>query len=210
MKTTSKTHLHSNNLSRRLFLASSVAAAALPLSTTGAFATSKSQAEALIVQVVAEVQNIINSGRSEASIIKSFENLFANHAHVTTISRSVLGPAWKTASDGDKSAYVAAFKGYLARKYGKQFRSFEGASIDVIKSTDYGKKGLIVESRVSSPKWAPVTVEWHVVEKGGLKFFDLIVEGVKLISTERAEIRAVLDKNGGSVGKLASALNGMG
>jgi len=174
-------------------------------------AAAKQDAEKLIFKVVGEVQGLINSGRSEASMIKSFESIFQNYAHVTTISRSVLGPAWNNASAADQKAYVAALRSYLARKYGKQFRSFIGATIEVTKSTDFGKKGIIVESIVKSPKFSPTRVEWHVVESGGqLKFFDLYVEGVKLISTERSEVRAVLDRSGGSVGKLAQALNGMG
>ncbi len=176
----------------------------------GVAATAK-DAERLILKVVGEVQSIINSGRSESSMINSFQGLFQDHAHVTTIARSVLGPAWNSASSAEQKAYVAALQGYLARKYGKQFRSFIGATIEVTKSTDFGRKGIVVESVVKSPKFSDTLVEWHVVDAGGrLKFFDLYVEGVKLISTERGEVRAVLDRNGGSVGKLAEALNGMG
>lgn len=211
MKTTSKTLLHSSNAHRRSFLAMGAAAVCLPvLPQSGAAATAK-DAEQLILQVVGQVQSIINSGGSESSMISSFQKLFQDHAHVTTIARSVLGPAWNSASSSEQRAYVAALQGYLARKYGKQFRSFIGATISVTKSTDFGRKGIIVESVVKSPKFSDTRVEWHVVEAGGrLKFFDLYVEGVKLISTERSEVRAVLDRSGGSVGKLAQALNGMG
>jgi len=90
---------------------------------------------------------------------------------------------------------VAALQGYLSRKYGKQFRSFIGASIEVN----------------GSPKFADTKVEWHVVEQNGkLRFFDMYVAGVKLITTERNEVRALLDRQGGSLGKLAQALNGLG
>lgn len=211
MKTISKTPLHLSNLSRRTVLGGGLSALALSGMTGGAFAAAQQDAEALIFKVVAEVQTLINSGRSEASMIQSFQGIFQKYAHVTTISRSVLGPSWNSASGADQKAYVAALQGYLSRKYGKQFRSFIGATIEVTKSTDFGKKGIIVESVVKSPKFAPTKVEWHVVNSGGqLKFFDLYVEGVKLISTERSEVRAVLDRNGGDVGKLANALNQMG
>ena len=211
MKTTSKTRLPSNKLNRRFVLGAGISALAMSHLPVSAFAAAKDDAERLIFKVVGEVQALINSGRSEASMIQSFQGIFQNYAHVTTISRSVLGPSWNSASASEQKAYVTALQGYLSRKYGKQFRSFIGATIEVTKSTDFGKKGIIVESVVKSPKFADTRVEWHVVNAGGqLKFFDLYVEGVKLISTERSEVRAVLDRNGGSVGKLAQALNGMG
>lgn len=211
MKKTSKILSPSNDLTRRNLLVAGLASAFIPFLPKSSFATSSADAEKLILKVVGEVQTIINSGKSEAAMIKSFQGLFQNYAHVNTIARSVLGPAWKSASSSEQKTYVSALQGYLARKYGKQFRSFVGASIEVTKSTDFGRKGIIVESVVKSPKFAPTRVEWHVVEaNGSLKFFDMYVEGIKLISTERSEVRAVLDKSGGSVEKLASALNSMG
>lgn len=211
MKTILKTHSHSKNLDRRAVLGAGLATAIVASLPATMAAASQKDAEQLIFKVVDEVQGIINSGQSEGAMIQSFQGLFQRYAHVTTIARSVLGPAWRSASSGDQKAYSSALQGYLARKYGKQFRSFIGATIDVTKSTDFGQKGIIVESVVKSPKFSATKVEWHVVEAGGqLKFFDLYVAGVKLISTERSEVRTVLDRNGGSVGKLAQALSAMG
>ena len=208
MKKTSKTHLRSSELTRRSLLAVSLAAGLFPGAT---LAASQKQAESMIFKVVADVQNIINSGKSEAAMIKSFSGIFQDYAHVTSISRSIIGPAWNSASSADQKAYVAALQGYLSRKYGKQFRSFIGASIEVNGSKDFGRKGIIVESTVKSPKFADTKVEWHVVEQNGkLRFFDMYVAGVKLITTERNEVRALLDRQGGSLGKLAQALNGLG
>ena len=210
-KQISKTLSHSNEVTRRSFIAGSLVTVALPFLSTKARAATTSQAEKLIFEVVGIVQDLINSGKPEASMIQSFEGLFRKYGHVQTISRSVLGPAWNSASAAEQKAYVGALQGYLARKYGKHFRSFIGASIEVVGSKDFGRKGIIVETVVKSPSFAPTTVEWHVVDAGGqLRFFDMYIEGVKLISTERSEIRALLDRNGGSVGQLAQALTQLG
>lgn len=209
MKTTSKTLLTLNRFSRRKVIGLALAAAAFaPLS---AQAASKKQAEALILTVVDQVQAVINSGKSETAMIQNFEQIFANYANVQAIARSVLGPTWRSASSAEQKAYVKAFQSYVSRKYGRQFHGFEDAKIQVSGSKDFGKKGIIVQSVVTTSKFAPFPVEWHVVDQGGTpKFFDLYVEGVKLISTEREEVRAVLEKNGGSVAKLAQALNSLG
>lgn len=209
MKQTLKTRSHLNDLSRRsLLILGGAAALSVPL---GAHAMSTADAEALILKVTQEVQRIINSGKSENVIIQDFERMFERYTNVRAIAATVLGPPWRSASSGDQAAYVDAFKGYVSRKYGKRFREFLNAKIAVTTSKDFGAKGIFVQSMVTTSKWAPFPVEWHVVERNGrLEFFDLSIEGVNLIATERSEIRALLNANGGSVGKLAQALQQRG
>lgn len=209
MRQTLKTHSRSNDLTRRSVLAG--VAATLAATSMPAAAMSTGQAEALILKVTTEVQSVINSGKSESAMIRDFEGIFDRYANVRAIAGTVLGPPWRGASGAEQSAYVNAFKGYLARKYGKRFREFQNAKIKVTNSKDFGNKGIFVQSIVSTSVYAPFPVEWHVVDRGGkLEFFDLSIEGVKLISTERTEIRALLNQNGGSVGKLATALSKLG
>lgn len=210
MKPMSKTRLPSNNLHRRGVLAGGAALLAL---VTGlpARAMTTGQAEELIGRVTADVQRVINSGKSESAMIRDFESIFDRYANVRAIAGTVLGPPWRSASAAEQTAYVTAFKGYLARKYGKRFREFLNAKIVVTRSKDFGRKGIFVETTVTTSVYAPFPVEWHVVERGGkLEFFDLVIEGINLISTERAEIRAILNASGGSVGQLAAALNSRG
>lgn len=199
---------NSSDLTRRGLIAAAGAALILP---GRANAMTTAQAESLILKVTQEVQTVINSGNSEGAIIKQFEGIFDRYTNVQAIAATVLGPPWRSASNGEKSAYVGAFRGYVSRKYGKRFREFKGARIQVTRSKDFGNKGIFVETMVSTSVYAPFPVEWHVVDRGGkLEFFDMSIEGVKLISTERTEIRALLAASGGSVGKLAEKLTGLG
>ena len=211
MRQTLKTHLRSNELDRRTLMAAAGAAILAIAVPHRAFALNTAQAEALILKVAQEVQAVINSGKSQNAIIRDFERIFDRHTNVQAIAATVLGPPWRSASSAEKAAYVSAFKGYLSRKYGKRFNEFRNAQIKVTSSKDFGQKGIFVQTTVSTSVYAPFPVEWHVVERGGrLEFFDLSIEGVKLISTERAEIRALLNRNGGSVNKLAQALANLG
>ena len=209
----STTHLPSTpdlQASRRHFLAGAAAVAVAGLGGR-AHALSADEAKALILKVTQEVQGIINSGKSESAMIRDFEGIFKKYADVPRIAATLLGPPWRSASSSEKSAYVTALSGYLSRKYGRQFREFIGAQITLDKATDLGRKGVIVASTVKTDVFAPFPVEWHVIEAGGRQtFFDIIIEGVRLLATERTEIRAILDRTGGSVASLTSTLNRMG
>ena len=44
-------------------------------------------------------------------------------------------------------------------------------------------------------------------KSGRLLFFNLIIEGVNMLASERTEIQAMLDKAGGDINKLIVALN---
>ena len=94
-------------------------------------AASTAQAEALVTKLAGELQQLVNSGRSEAQIYAGFEGILARYADMPAVAASVLGPPWRGASAGQKQAFVAAFQHYLARRYGKQFREYRNARIDV-------------------------------------------------------------------------------
>ena len=54
---------------------------------------------------------------------------------------------------------------------------------------------------------APFDLRWHVSDKSGsLRFFNLIIDGVNMLASERTEIGAMLDKQKGDVDALTAAL----
>ena len=78
-------------LNRRAFAVGLATAAALSALPRPALALSADAAKALVDKTVATVNSIINSGKSEAAMLKDFEKLFVTYADVPTIARSVLG-----------------------------------------------------------------------------------------------------------------------
>ena len=58
---------------------------------------------------------------------------------------------------------------------------------------------------------APFEVRWHVSDRSGQhKFFNLIIEGVNLLSAERQEIGAMLERRRGSIDQLVQDLGRAG
>jgi len=165
------------------------------------------QAHALIDQVVAEVNAIINSGKPESQMLQAFEGLFAKYADVPIIGRSALGPAARTASASELDSFTKAFQGYISRKYGRRFREFIGGRIEVTGAHPL-KSYYEVVSTVYLQGQAPFEVLWDVSDKSGRQlFFNVIIEGVNMLDSERTEIQAILDRNGGSIEKLVQVLN---
>ena len=172
------------------------------------FGLSQSTAVSFIQKVVADVHVIINSGKPEDQMLVDFDAIFRNYGEVSLIAKTALGAPGRKASKSQLSAYIEAFQGYISRKYGRQFRKFSGAEIGVISSRDAGTKGVLVKSLVDRPIKSDFDLEWWVIEVNGHpKMFDLIIEGISLISSERTEIGALLESVGGDINKLTAELN---
>ena len=76
---------------------------------------------------VADINGVIASGKSEAADDRAISRrIFDSYADVPTIARSALGPDARSASASELAAFTDAFRGYIARKYGKRFREFIG------------------------------------------------------------------------------------
>lgn len=187
--------MHSSDLkpSRRAFLAGAAAISLLPVT---ARALTASQAADLINRVMNEILTVVNSSASEAQALASFEQTLARYSDMGVIARSVLGQPWRSATGAQQAAFTTAFRGYLARKYGKEFRTYRGSDYKLGAATDRGNKGVLVNSVVNVPGSAPVAVDWQVIDMGrGAKVFDLLIEGISMVGTERSEVRAIYESN---------------
>ena len=175
-----------------------------------AFALDKARATQLVDRLVAEINRTINFGGSEAKLLRAFENIFAQYADVNIIARSALGPAARSASSSELSAFILAFRGYIARKYGKRFQEFIGSEI-VVKGTKNRGKFFEVDASVRLKGITPFEVSFRVSDRSGENlFFDIIIEGISLLSSERVEIGALLDARNGNIARLTRDLVNQG
>ena len=195
-----------SRMSRRRFAAGFAlgsVAFALPLP---AMALSVDEARGLIDKVIAEINNVIASGKSETAMFGDFERIFSRYSDVPVIARSALGVAAKSASKGQISAFTKAFQGYIGRKYGRRFREFIGGQIEVTDARPLKSYFEVISVATLQGK-SPFDLRWHVSDKSGRNlFFNIIIEGVNMLASERAEIGAMLDNRKGDVDALIADL----
>jgi phospholipid transport system substrate-binding protein len=195
-----------SRLTRRLFGATMVGGAALALVPGTAMALDVNSARALIDRAIGDVNKAINSGKAEPAMYKDFEGIFARYADVPTIARSALGVAARSASAGDMSAFTKAYQGYIGRKYGRRFREFIGGRIEVTDARPI-KSYYEVISVAHLKGEAPFDLRWHVSNKSGKDlFFNIIIEGVNMLASERTEVQAMLDRRKGDIQALIADL----
>lgn len=197
--------------SRRGLLLAGLAGAVTLALPRGAFAAlDDAGARDLIGRAVNDVNAAIASGKQGPALYAAFENLFSKYADVPTIARSALGPAARSATPAQMTAFTTAYRGYLSRKYGKRFNEFVGASFEV-KGARPVKTFYEVSTIAYLKGQKPFNVQWHVSDKSGKNlFFNIIIEGVNMVASERAEVGAMLDQQKGSIDGLIKVLKSAG
>lgn len=196
-----------SNLTRRSLLLSGAALAVMPLP---ALALSEVAARNLVEAVVTEINRVIARGDSLPAMIRDFEKIFARYADVPIIAQSTLGPDARRATSAQMSAFIEAFRGYIARKYGKRFQEFIGGRIEV-----NGVRQVKTWQEVIATAYlrgeAPFEVKFLVSDKSGKDlFFDMVIEGISMRLSEKTEIGAMLDRNRGNIDGLIADLRTAG
>lgn len=195
------------SVNRRYFLSTAVAGAAIAVLPHGAFALTSDQARGLVDKIVADINKVIASGKNEAGMIADFEAIFTNYADVPIIARTTLGNDWRRATATQQTQFVAAFKKYVSRKYGRRFREFVGGRIEVRDAVNV-PNGIEVRSVAILQGQSPFEVSFVVSDgSGSPKFINMFVEGINMMTSERTEIGAMLDRRRGDIDGLIADLN---
>jgi len=182
------------------------ALAAAPFFARPALALSEQSARALVDQAVAEINQIIAAGGSEASMIRKFGGFFDRYADESYIAAYAMGADAKRASGPQRSAFSKAFGEYLTAKYGRRFREFIGGKV-IVQGAKSVTNWVEVRANVQLAGQAPFEVTFFVSDRTGRdKFFNLTIEGVSLLLSERQEIGALLDRNRGDIDAMIAAL----
>ncbi len=195
-------------MDRRHFIAATSAAALVP--AMPAFAITESGATRLVDSLVGDINKVIASGKSESAMFKDFERIFARYSDTSYIAAYAMGVDGRRASSAQKRAFSKAFQAYISRKYGKRFREFIGGRLEV-QGVKAVKNWYEVDTTAFLQGESPFTVTFHVSDRSGKNlFFNMFIEGINLLLTERTEIGALLDRNRGDIDAMIADLKNAG
>ncbi len=190
---------------RRSFLTGLTASAAL-VPAAPLWALNEAGASKLINSLVTDINKVIASGKAESAMFREFERIFKRYSDTSYIAAYALGVDARRASSAQKRNFSKAFQAYISRKYGKRFREFIGGSLEV-KSVKRVKKWYEVSTLARLQGQAPFEVTFLVSDRSGKDlFFNMYIEGVNLLLTERTEIGAILDSNKGNIDAMITEL----
>lgn len=168
-----------------------------------ASALTEGQARKLVDDLVSEINGVISSGKSEKSMYTSFEKIFKRFADTSYLAAYAMGNDGRRASKSQKKAFSKAFTGYISRRYGGRFREFIGGRLEV-KGVRKIKHGFEVKTTAFLRGESPFEVTFLINQNN--RMYNMFIEGVNMLLTERSEIGAMLDKRGGNIDKMIADL----
>lgn len=113
----------------------------------------------------------------------------------------VLGRYYQQATPAQREAYFAAFSEYLQQAYGQALAMYNGQSYTVQPEQSYADKDIIaIRVTITDPNGRPpvrLDFQWRKnSQTGNWQAFDMIAEGVSMITTKQNEWASILRQNG--------------
>ncbi|MBL1262505.1 MlaC/ttg2D family ABC transporter substrate-binding protein [Methylomicrobium sp. RS1] len=156
--------------------------------------------------------------RDFAQVTRFVDGVIYPHADFDVIAPLVLGKHWKTASPAERERFKNEFRTLLVRSYSRAFVEYNNWNLRFQPIDAGGGKKVVVKTEVLQPGQKPVQVNYRMFQgKGGWKVYDIIIEGVSLVTNYRSSFSEDIQKKGSlsalndSLAKRnAEALNGKG
>lgn len=147
-----------------------------------------------------------NTSMSQDAKRAEFRRLLNDSFDMGTIGRFSLGAHWKSATPDQQKEYQKLFNDMIVKVYSQRFSEYQGQKFDVRSARAEGKDSLVTSFIVPS-SGPQVRVDWRVRSKNGsYKVVDIIVEGVSMSQTQRADFASVIQRGGGKVDVLLDHL----
>lgn len=135
-------------------------------------------------------------------------NLITDKGALDDVARVAIGRVWKTMTGVQKKRYVDAFADMLATQMVTAFAHYSGQKLQINGTEDRGKSGVFVKTWIARGAGKqPVQVDWRIIDRNGpLQLFDVYVDGVSLLMTQRQTFSARLEKVAGNVDQFTAIL----
>lgn len=188
------------SLSRILVLVAALVA--LPAMSPAFAQTPKLLVEQLGDKAIRQLTGNVSRPEREAR----FQNLLTAGFDIKAIGRFTLGRYWHQATPAQQQEYLRLFEKFIVQAYAARFAEYSGEQFRVVGERPDGEVTL-VQSEVFKPGAQPAKVDWRVNSSTGqARIVDVIVEGVSMAVTQRSEFAAVIQRSGGSIDGLITAL----
>ena len=120
------------------------------------------------------------------------------HFDFTRMTRLAVGRSWSQASDAQKEALTREFQALLVRTYSTSISQYRNQVIEVKPArVAAGDKDTLVKTVVNQPGGQPIPIDYGMEKSDrGWKVYDVLVDGVSLVTTYRSSFNDQIQKSG--------------
>ena len=152
------------------------------------------------------IGSLTEDGLTDQIRMDRFRNLYKKDFATDAIARFVLGPYWKKSSEEDQKTFAKLLEDYVVVSYAPKWKHYSGETFSVYDSIQESSKIILVRSDVTPNEGTSIKLDWRVGNESPFRIYDITVEGVSMIVTQRSEFMSVIKNGGGTIAPLITAL----
>ena len=156
------------------------------------------QATAFIQALADDAITVLNdTGGSDERRQREFGRLLDSSFEMQTIGRFAMGRHWNTCTASQQDEYQDLFRAFVIHKYATLLGGYSGQKFVVLRAIEAGDKDVMVSTEMSASGQDPMRADWRVRNYNGRpKVIDIKVEGISMLTSQRDEFGAVIQKSG--------------
>ncbi|MBT1072285.1 MlaC/ttg2D family ABC transporter substrate-binding protein [Pelotalea chapellei] len=145
-----------------------------------------------VVGIVADKEMKKNEQKRRQALKKSISQIF-NYGEMAKRS---LGKHWNQRNETEKKQFADLFATLLENSYAAKIESYNNEKIVYIKESIDGDHAE-VKSKVITAKRDEFTLDYRLInENGKWMVYDVVIEGVSLVSNYRSQFNRIITANG--------------
>ena len=128
---------------------------------------------------------------------RKIEEIALHRFDFATISRLVVARRWKEFSPEQREEFTEQFKTQLSRSYGSRITRYEQEQVAILGHRFEPRGDLTVNTRIEGGTADGIEVDYRMRKRDGTwQVIDVIIEGVSLVSSYRAQFAEILGRGG--------------
>lgn len=159
--------------------------------------------DALVKTTAEDVLTIIKNDKdiqagNQAKIFALAEEKILPNFNFDRVSRIVLGKNWNAATKEQQDAFQKEFKTLLIRTYASALSKYKNQTIEYKPlRAQPSDTEVSVKTQINQPGGQPIEVDYSLAkETDGWKVFDIVIEGVSLVTNYRGQFNDVVRQSG--------------
>lgn len=129
---------------------------------------------------------------------RKLEALFESRVDIDWVSQFVLGKYWRSATPEQQQEYQQNYKAFVLKYYTAKLTDYSGQEYQIKGVRAEGDPGeYLLSMELVNTNEPNVLVDYRIrKENDDYQIFDIVIEGVSMITTQRSEFASVIGNKG--------------
>ena len=167
------------------------------------------EADVFIQSVVNRAAKTLSGNLNKKERIEKLKDIARETVDIDGIGRYTLGSYKNEISDSQMMEYKILFRKYFLKSFASRLAEYSNPEIEVVSKKKLNKNYTMVSSVLISTNQRPeVKIDWRVSTKNpdNLLIMNLVIEGLSLARTQKAEFSSIIQGNDGNINALFTSL----